>query len=128
MQIHQFPITVLILLHRPHTRLKQKLLNIKYPEHKEIQFHMKNIYRVIINDCPIIDGVKKPQNFGCAATLPTLDKLVDRFPLPPVASPIGDTSLTHVMKFAAHSTTSSTPTAMRQSFIMTLQKSCSQIK
>jgi hypothetical protein len=45
-----------------------------------------------------------------------------RFPLPPVASPIGDTSLIHVMKLAAHSTTSPTPTAMRQSFIMTLYK------
>jgi hypothetical protein len=27
-----------------------------------------------------------------------LDKLVDRFPLPSVAPPIGDTSLTHVMR------------------------------
>jgi hypothetical protein len=41
-----------------------------------------------------------------------LDKLVDRFPLPSVAPPIGDTSLTHVMRLAAHSTTSSTPTAI----------------
>jgi hypothetical protein len=32
---------------------------------------------------------------------------------------IGDTSLTHVMRLAAHSTTSSTSTAMEQSFIMT---------
>jgi hypothetical protein len=35
---------------------------------------------------------------------------------------IGDTSLTHVMRLAAHSTTSSTSTAMGQSFIMTLYK------
>jgi hypothetical protein len=35
-----------------------------------------------------------------------LDKLVVRFPVSPVAPvapPIGDTSLTHVMKLAAHS-------------------------
>jgi hypothetical protein len=51
--------------------------------------------------------------------LALLDKLVDRFPLPPGAPPIGDTSLTRVMRFAAHSTTSPTPTAMGQSFIMT---------
>jgi hypothetical protein len=30
--------------------------------------------------------------------------IVDRFPLPPGAPPIGDTSLTHVMRLAAHST------------------------
>jgi hypothetical protein len=59
-------------------------------------------------------------NFGYAANLATLDKLVDRFPLPPVSPPIGDTSLTHVMRLAAHSTTSPTPTAMEQSFIITL--------
>jgi hypothetical protein len=35
-------------------------------------------------------------NFGCAASLATLDKLVDRFPLPPVVPHIGDTSLTHI--------------------------------
>jgi hypothetical protein len=40
-------------------------------------------------------------NFGCTARLATLDKLVDRFPLPPIAPPIGDTSLTHVMRLAA---------------------------
>jgi hypothetical protein len=33
---------------------------------------------------------------------------------------IGDTSLTHVMRLAAHSITSPTPTAMGQSFIITL--------
>jgi hypothetical protein len=54
------------------------------------------------------------------ALVETLDELVDRFPLPPVAPPIGDTSLTHVMRLAAHSTTSPTPTAMRQTFIMLL--------
>jgi hypothetical protein len=54
------------------------------------------------------------------ASLATLDKLVDRFPLPPVAPPIDDTSLTHVMRLTAHSTTSPTPTAMGQSFIMIL--------
>jgi hypothetical protein len=41
------------------------------------------------------------------------------FPLPPAALPIGDTSLTHVMKLAAHSTKPPTPTTMVQSFIMT---------
>jgi hypothetical protein len=46
--------------------------------------------------------------------------IVDRFPLPPVSPPIGDTSLTHVMRLAAHSTTSPTPTAMGQSFLVTL--------
>jgi hypothetical protein len=64
--------------------------------------------------------LKTHTNFGCAGSLTTLDKLVDRFPLPPVAPPIGDTSLTHVMRPAAHSTTSPTPTAMGQSFIMIL--------
>jgi hypothetical protein len=49
-------------------------------------------------------ALKTHTNFGCAASLATLDKLVDRFPLPPVAPTIGDTSLTHVMKLAAHST------------------------
>jgi hypothetical protein len=60
-------------------------------------------------------ALKTHTNFGCATSLATLDKLVDRFPLPPVAPPI-----THVMRLAAHSTTSPTPTAMGQSFIMTL--------
>jgi hypothetical protein len=46
--------------------------------------------------------LKTQINFGCAASLATLDKLVDRFPLPPVAPPIGDTSLTHVMRLTAH--------------------------
>jgi hypothetical protein len=45
-----------------------------------------------------------------------LDKFaaLDRFPLPPVAPPIGDTSLTHVIKLAAHSTKPPTPTTMVQ--------------
>jgi hypothetical protein len=46
--------------------------------------------------------------------------IIDRFPPPPVAPPIGDTSLTHVMKLAAHSTKPPTPTTMVQYFIMTL--------
>jgi hypothetical protein len=37
-------------------------------------------------------------------SLATLDKLLDRFPLRPVTPPIGDTSLTHVMKHMAYST------------------------
>jgi hypothetical protein len=75
------------------------------------------IYRVIINDCPI--ALKTHTNLGCAASFATLDKLVDKFTLPPAALSIGDASPTHVIKLAAHSTTSPTPTAMRQSFIMT---------
>jgi hypothetical protein len=63
-------------------------------------------------------ALKTHTNFGCVASLATSDKQVDRFPLPPVAPPIGDTSPTHVMKLATHSTTSPTPTAMGQSFIM----------
>jgi hypothetical protein len=42
-----------------------------------------------------------------------------KFTLPLTALPIGDASLTHVIKLAAHSTKPPTPTAMRQSFIMT---------
>jgi hypothetical protein len=63
-------------------------------------------------------ALKTHTNFGCAASFATLDKLVNRFPVPPVAPPIGDTSLTYVMRLAAHSTPSPTPTAMGQSFIM----------
>jgi hypothetical protein len=59
-------------------------------------------------------SLKTHTNFGCAVSLATLDKLVDRFPLPQVAPPIGDISLTHVMRLAAHSTTLPTPTAMGQ--------------
>jgi hypothetical protein len=42
------------------------------------------------------------------------DSVVDRFPLPPVAPPIGETSLTHVIKLAAHSTKPPTSTTMVQ--------------
>jgi hypothetical protein len=64
-------------------------------------------------------ALKTHTNLGCAASFATLDKLVvDKFTLPPAALPIGDASLTHVIKLAAHSTTSPTPTAMRQSFLM----------
>jgi hypothetical protein len=44
-------------------------------------------YRVIINDCPIAVGVENPHKFWMCRTLATLDKLVDRFPLPPVSPP-----------------------------------------
>jgi hypothetical protein len=64
-------------------------------------------------------ALKTHRNLGCAASFATLDKQVDKFTLPPAALPIGDASLTRVIKLAAHSTTSPTPTAMRQSFIMT---------
>jgi hypothetical protein len=77
-------------------------------------------YRVIINDCSIVVGLKTHTNFGCAASFATLDKLIDKFPLPPAALPIGDASHSHVMKLAAHSTKPPTPTTMGQSFIMTL--------
>jgi hypothetical protein len=70
------------------------------------------LYRVIINECVIAVGVETHTNFGCVVSLVTLDKLSDRFPPPPVALPIGDTSLTHIIRLAAHSTTSPTPTAM----------------
>jgi hypothetical protein len=74
-------------------------------------------------------ALKTHTNLGCAASFATLEKLVDKFTLPPAALRIGDTSLAHVIsgyfmsdnviKLAAHSTTSPMPTAMRQSFIMT---------
>jgi hypothetical protein len=64
-------------------------------------------------------ALKTHTNLGCAASFATLDKLVDKFTLPPAALPIGDVSFTHVIKLAAHSITPPTPTAMRQSFIMT---------
>jgi hypothetical protein len=64
---------------------------------------MSTLYRVIINDCPI-----------------AVDKLVDSFSPLSVSPFIDDTSLTHVMRLAAHSTTSPTPTVMGQSFIITL--------
>jgi hypothetical protein len=46
-------------------------------------------------------ALKTHTNLGCTASLATLDKLVDRFPLPTGAPPNGDTSPTHVMKLAA---------------------------
>jgi hypothetical protein len=64
-------------------------------------------------------ALKTHTNLGCAASFPTLNKLVDKFTLPPAAVPTGDASLTHVIKLAAHSITSPTPIAMRHSFIMT---------
>jgi hypothetical protein len=64
-------------------------------------------------------ALKTHTNLACAASFATSDKLVDKFTLPPAALPIGDASLTHVIKLAAHSTTSPMSTAMRQSFIMT---------
>jgi hypothetical protein len=64
-------------------------------------------------------ALKTHTNFECAASFATLDKLVDKFTLPPAALPIDYASLTHVIKLAAHSTTSPMPTGMRQSFIMT---------
>jgi hypothetical protein len=63
-------------------------------------------------------ALKTQSNLGFAASFATLDK----FTLPPAALPVGDPSFTHVIKLAAHSTTSPTPTAMRQSFIMTPYK------
>jgi hypothetical protein len=41
--------------------------------------------------------LKTHTNFECAASLAALDKLVDRFPLPPVAPPIGDTNTSVVL-------------------------------
>jgi hypothetical protein len=64
------------------------------------------MYRVIliINDCRIAVGVENPHKFWMCRSLAKLDKLVGRFPLSPIAPPIGDTSITHVMRLAAHST------------------------
>jgi hypothetical protein len=63
-------------------------------------------------------ALKTHTNFGCAASLATLDKLVHRFRLPPVSPPIDDASLTRVMRLAAHSTMPPRPTLIGQSFIM----------
>jgi hypothetical protein len=69
-------------------------------------------------------GVENPQKFWIRRQPRSVRQtIVDRFLLPPVSPPIGDTSLTHVMRLAAHSTTSPTPTAMGHSFIMTLYMS-----
>jgi hypothetical protein len=64
-------------------------------------------------------ALKTHTNLGSAASFATLDKLVDKFTLPPAALPIRNASLTHDIKLAVHSARSPTPTAMRQSFIMT---------
>jgi hypothetical protein len=77
-------------------------------------FRFQGNYRVIINDCTIVVGVENPHKFSMCRQPRKLDKLVDRFPLPPAAPPIGDTSLTHIMKLAAHSTKPPTPTTMVQ--------------
>jgi hypothetical protein len=91
-------------------------------------------------------ALKTRTNFGCAASLATLDKLnavqksknhcgannthfscisyyLSQWQIShwlPVSPPISDTSLTHVTRLAAHPTTPPTPTATGQSFIMTL--------
>jgi hypothetical protein len=67
-------------------------------------------------------ALKTHTNLGCAASFATLNLSTSLSTLPPAALPIGDTSLTHVIKLPAHSSTSSTPTAMIQSFIMTPYK------
>jgi hypothetical protein len=85
-----------------------------------IDIKQQQMYRVITNDCLIAVGVKNSHKFWIC--LPTLDQLVDRFPLPPGAPPIGILVSLMFMRLAAHSTTSPTPTAMGQSFIMTLYK------
>jgi hypothetical protein len=59
----------------------------------------------------VVVGVENPHKFGMCRQPRKLDKLVDRFPPAP---PIGDTSLTHIMKLAAHSTKPPTPTTMVQ--------------
>jgi hypothetical protein len=51
--------------------------------------------------------------YGCLSSLAKNLPII-KFTLPPAALPIGDASLTHVIKLAAHSTTSPTPTAMKQ--------------
>jgi hypothetical protein len=43
-------------------------------------------------------ALKTHTNLGCAASFATLDKFI----LPPAALAIGDASLTHVIKLAAH--------------------------
>jgi hypothetical protein len=65
-------------------------------------------------------ALKTHTNLGCAARFATLDKLVDKCTLLLAALPIGDASLTHVIKLAARSSTSSTPTAHK--FLVHLQK------
>jgi hypothetical protein len=85
------------------------------PKHREWHINTGSLQMIV----PSQLALKTHTNLGCAASFATLDKLIDKFTLPPAALPIGDASLTHVIKLAAHSTTSPTPTALRQSFIMT---------
>jgi hypothetical protein len=98
---------------------EKEILNIKYREnispsvdvhhlvslkniHIFFEFKKKSIiYRVIYYKCPIAVGVENPHKFWMCRP--------DRFSLP-----INDTSLTHVMRLVAHSSTSPTPTAMGQ--------------
>jgi hypothetical protein len=71
---------------------------------------MHNIYRVIIKYCTIVVGVENPCKFWMCRQLRNVRQTIaDRFPLPPGAPPIGDTSITHVIKLAAHSTKPPTP-------------------
>jgi hypothetical protein len=50
-----------------------------------------------MNDCPIAVGVENPhKSWMCRQPRNVRQTIVDTFPLPPVAPPIGDTSLTHV--------------------------------
>jgi hypothetical protein len=86
----------------PFKRLLKHLLHL----HISLFFAIE-LYRITINNCLIAVGVENPHKFWM------LDKLVDRFPLSPVAHSL-------MYEAAAHSTTSLTPTAMGQSFIMTL--------
>jgi hypothetical protein len=66
-----------------------------------IEYGVKlNVIQVIINNCPIAVGVENPQTFWMCRQLRNVRKLVDRYPLllQPVAPPISDTTLTHVMR------------------------------
>jgi hypothetical protein len=49
-------------------------------------------------------ALKTHTNLGCAVSFATLDKLADKFTLPPAALPIGDASLTRVIKLTADGT------------------------
>jgi hypothetical protein len=69
-------------------------------------------------------ALKTHTNLGCAASFAMLDKLVDKFTLPPAALPIGDASLTHVIKLRAHSTTSPTPIAAIICFLTKNNQHC----
>jgi hypothetical protein len=75
-------------------------------------------YRFIINDCPMWQlALKTHTNFRCAAA--SHRRQTSR----QISTTAGSATYrryTHVMRLAAHSTTSPTPTTMEQSFIMTL--------